>query len=190
MHVSSIPNTRIWFVATVTVLALAIALTLASKPASAQTTDTGGVAVSANNAATITLDLDATTVPFGAVSPDGTGAGTTSTTTPGGRFYQVNSAVGAAVNSNASWQGNVKATANGGTSADMDLSQLTWSKTAMSSGAKGTSFSTTEDNTAFVGGTSQVAGEYTYDFNYGLDVLYVDDAGTFSTTATYSVSQS
>ncbi len=188
MHLSSIPNTRIWFVATITMLALAIALVGAPKPASAQTADSGTVDVSANNAATITLTLDANAVPFGAVSPDGS-AGTGDEPTTGGSFYTMDSAVGAAVNSNASWSGSVAASANGGTSTDMPVSQLKWSKGTMSAAAKGTSFSTTPDNTAFVGGTSQIAGEFTYDFDYGLDVLYLNDAGTFATTATYSVSQ-
>ncbi len=188
MHLSSIPNTRIWFVATITMLALAIALAAASKPASAQTTASGTVDVSASNAATITLTLDATTVPFGEVSPDGS-AGTGDVSTTGGSFYIRDSAVGAAVNSNASWTGTVKASANSGTSTDMPLAQLRWSKAAMSATAKGTSFSTTADNTAFVGATAASAGEFTYDFNYGLDVLYLNDPGTFATTATYTVTQ-
>jgi len=188
MHSSSIPNTRIWFVATITMLALAIALVGAPKPASAQALDSGTVNVSANNAATITLTLDAATVPFGAVSPDGS-AGTGDVPTSGGSFYIRDSAVGAAVNSNASWSGTVAATANGGTSTDMPVSQLKWNKGTMSAADKGTAFGTTGDNTAFSGATSEIAGEFTYDFDYGLDVLYLNDAGTFATTAIYSVSQ-
>ena len=158
------------------------------------------------DAPTLTMTIDsAERVSFGSgLSPAGTPSSDETVVAyqdgDAGAYYVKNGASSryamvVKVESDGPWSGSVSATDAGSTDMSVQSGSFLWKLGGMDSlgDAKGaTPFTTEPDDTAFEVASScsqgkpKQAGSCTYNFDYALRVL-ADDAGTFSSTVTYTV---
>jgi len=163
----------------------------------------GNVSVSGTNNAKISVSISDLTANFGTFDPTGSVSGgdevdDTLTSTSGNQGVCLlweavgSSGVEVKVHSNKPWTGSVAATENGGTSSSLTLDNGDFRYHSSAPGSYGacntggTAFVT--DGTSFEGSGNR--GVSTYNHYYSLTVDWDDVPGTFSSTVTYTATQS
>ena len=186
---------KVLFIISIAILASVLTSNLVSA-------ETGGVSASGTNNAKITVTIADGTSDFGTnLDPEGTDSNSSDTvadqqgSTGNQGSYYVWSAAGSGlsveVKSNKVWSGTVEASENAGTSTSMSISGgvMTYAESAPASYSDCSS-ATAFTTTAASWKTSVAKGKNTYTHYYCLRVDWDDDPGTFSSSVTYTATQS
>ena len=183
---------------------LSIAVFASVLTASVVGAETGGVSASGTNNAKMTVTIGDSSSDFGTnLDPEGTNSTSTDTVLDyqgssgnEGSYYVWKADGGTGltvgVKSNKVWSGTAQASENGGTSSSMTVASgvMTYSETTEPTTYAACSSATAFTTTASTWQTSVAKGSNSYTYFYCLRVDWDDDPGTFSSSITYTATQS